>query len=85
MSIFDELQQAAAKHDPLNDIRSRIQALRDQTKALCNAMFAMDSEMSGKAATLQGRLDAFNECLQLFDDGADDAESQGSRSWADEE
>ncbi len=85
MSIFDELQQAAAKHDPVNDIRIQIQALQDQAKAAFNAQFVMDSENSERAASLQGRLDAFDECLQLFDDGDEKAEPQGSRKWAEEE
>ena len=85
MSIFDELQQAAAQQNPLDDIRLQIQALRDQAKAAFNAQFLLGSEDNEKSAVMKGRFEAFDECLQLFVSDADDVETQGSRKWADEE
>ena len=84
MPIFDELQQAAAKHDPLDGIRAQVQALRDQCKAAFNAQFVMGSENRERSAFLQGRLEAFNECLQLFGE-TDETRPKGLRKWADEE
>jgi hypothetical protein len=83
MSIFDELQQAASKRDPLSDVRARIQDLRDEAKSAFHAQFVLGSEDPVKAALLQGRLEALDECLRFFD--PDDVEPQGSRKWADEE
>lgn len=85
MSILDELQQAAAKHDPLDEIHAHVQALRDQAKAAFNAQFVMGSENVEKTASLKGRLEAFDECLQLFDRETNRTGPQGSRQWADEE
>lgn len=86
MSIFDELQEAATKHNPLNDIRAQIQALRDQAKAAFNARFLLGSEDNEKTAFMEGRLEALDECLQLFDSAAADAdETKDSRTWTDEE
>ena len=85
MSIFDELQQAAAKQDPVEKIRAQIQALRDQSKAAFNAQFVMGSENNEQSSFLQGRLEAFDECLQLFGDVSANAEPQGSRKWTEEE
>jgi hypothetical protein len=68
MSLFDELQDEVQKRNPLAKKRGRIKALRKQTQDAFNAQFLLDSGDSEKGAFLRGKIEAFDECLKIFDD-----------------
>jgi len=68
MSIFDELQDEVEKRNPLAKKRGRIKALRKQAQEAFNAQFLLDSGDGEKAAFLRGKIEAFDECLAIFDD-----------------
>lgn len=68
MSLFDELQDEVEKRNPLAKKRGRIKALRKQAQDAFNTQFLLDSGNSEKAAFLRGKIEAFNECLTIFDD-----------------
>lgn len=68
MSIFDELQNEVEKRNPLAKKRGKIKALRKQAQDAFNAQFILDSGNSEKSAYLRGKIEAFDECLSIFDD-----------------
>lgn len=65
MSLLDELQEEADKRNPLRKKRSQIERLRKQAKEAFNAQFLLDANKE-IIARLQGRIEAFDECLELF-------------------
>jgi hypothetical protein len=68
MSIFDELQEEVEKRNPLAKKRAKIKSLRKQAQEAFNAQFLLDSGDSEKGAFLRGKIEAFDECLAIFDD-----------------
>ncbi len=68
MSIFDELQGEVEKRNPLAKKRGKIKALRKQAQEAFNAQFLLNSNDSKKSAFLRGKIEAFDECLTIFDD-----------------
>lgn len=65
MSLLDELQEEADKRNPLRKKRAQIERLRKQAKKAFNAQFLLDANKEN-IARLQGRIEAFDECLELF-------------------
>ncbi len=68
MSLLDELQDEVEKRNPLAKKRARIKSLRKQAQDAFNAKFLLDSGDSEKGAFLRGRIEAFDECLAIFED-----------------
>ena len=69
MSLLDELQEEADKRNPLRKKRAQIERLRKQAKEAFNAQFLLDASNKEIIARLQGRIEAFDECLELFKNG----------------
>ena len=84
MSLLDELQKEVAEHTVVDEKRPQIEGLRDKTQAAFKDQFLQDLSKE-RRTYLQGRLDALNECLQLFMSDEEKAEDQERRIWKDEE
>ena len=68
MSLFDELQDEVEKRNPLTKKRTKIKSLRKEAQEAFNAQFLLNSGDSEKGAFLRGRIEAFDECLAMFED-----------------
>jgi hypothetical protein len=85
MSIFDELQGEVEKRNPLAKKRARIKTLRKQAQEAFNAQFLLSSDDVEKSAFLRGKIEAFDECLSIFDDERSRAGDNLKRpKWPDE-
>ena len=83
MSFLDELKREVAARSPFDEKRKQIEALRKQAQETFQAQFLLGAEHPEKIGYLKGRLEAFDECLQLFQSDAEQAQAQ--RKWEDEE
>jgi hypothetical protein len=83
MALLDELKKEVAKHNALDAKRMQVEALREKAQAVFKEQFLQDMSEE-RLAYLQGRLDALNECLQLFMSDEEKAKEQGQRKWEDD-
>lgn len=69
MSLLDEFEEEVAKRNILERKRSQIRALRKQAKEAFDAQFLLGGDASHEMlAKLQGRIEAYDECLQVLAD-----------------
>ncbi|MBD3307669.1 hypothetical protein GF339_14635 [candidate division KSB3 bacterium] len=80
MSFFDDLHKAAASRSPVEEKRRQIEVLRAKAQETFKAQFLLDASNKEKLALLKGRLEALNECLQLFMEA-----KEPPRIWEDDE
>jgi hypothetical protein len=85
MSFLDDLKKEAAKLTTLDAKRAQIEALREKAQTAFKAQFLLDATNKEKIAFLKGRLDAFDECIQLFMSDEEKAKEQDQWKWEEEE
>lgn len=81
MSLLDDLKAEAHKRNPLAGKQAQIEALRAQAQAAFKEQFLLAAANAERIAFLQGRIAAFDECLQLFVNEAEQAKPQQQRQW----
>ena len=79
MSLFDEMQEEVAKRNVLQRKRAQIKALRKKAKEAFDAQFLLGSSNEITVARLEGRIQAFDECLQILTDERDRAPKHKKR------
>ena len=67
MSLLDEFAEEVAKRSPLERKRAQIKALRQHAKEAFDAQFLMGGAANQEMlARLQGRLEAYDDCLRVL-------------------
>ena len=83
MSLLDELMKEASTYNEVDHKRVQIEALRAQAQEAVKTQFFLEVASDERIAFLQGRIAAFDDCLQLFHNTDEEQPQPEEPEWDD--